>query len=114
MANPVIYFEIVGPDPSALRDFYGALFDWEIAELEGGFAPIAAGGPGGIKGGILDAPARGHSVTVYVDVDHLRAALDRAVELGGNVLMPWTDYGEVLIAQIADPAGNVIGLSQHM
>jgi predicted enzyme related to lactoylglutathione lyase len=33
MANPVIYFEIVGPDSSALRDFYGALFDWEIAEL---------------------------------------------------------------------------------
>ena len=111
MTNPVIYFEIAGPDPQELRDFYGDLFGWEIDEIKDGYAPIAAGGPEGIKGGVLQTPEP--RVTVYVDVDDLRTALDRAVELVGSVLMPWTDYGEVLIAQIADPAGNLIGLSQH-
>jgi predicted enzyme related to lactoylglutathione lyase len=40
-------------------------------------------------------------------------ALDRAVELGKKGLMPSTDVGTVPVAQCADPAGNLIGLSQH-
>ncbi|MFL5758299.1 MAG: VOC family protein [Thermomicrobiales bacterium] len=111
MANPVIYFEIAGPDPQMLREFYGSVFGWEIDEINDGYAPIAAGDDRGIKGGILKTLAP--RVTVYVDVEDLKMALERAVELGGTVLMPWTDYGEVLIAQIADPAGNLIALSQH-
>ncbi len=28
MGNPVVYFEIAGPDGQRLRDFYGAAFGW--------------------------------------------------------------------------------------
>lgn len=38
MPNPVVSFEIRGPDPESLRAFYAAAFGWEIFVLPGGYA----------------------------------------------------------------------------
>jgi predicted enzyme related to lactoylglutathione lyase len=39
MPNPVVSFEIRGPDTAALRRFYGGVFGWEMFE----FSPAYAG-----------------------------------------------------------------------
>jgi predicted enzyme related to lactoylglutathione lyase len=40
------------------------------------------------------------------------AAVSRATELGGQVLMPPTDNGRVTRALVADPGGNTLSLIQ--
>ena len=40
----------------------------------------------------------------------MQGALDKAVDLGGSVVMPVTDMGMVTIGLFADPEGNVIGI----
>jgi uncharacterized protein len=29
MGQPVVHFEIIGPDPAKLRSYYGELFGWQ-------------------------------------------------------------------------------------
>jgi predicted enzyme related to lactoylglutathione lyase len=50
------------------------------------------------------------SVTLGIAVDNLEQALGATVATGGQVVMPVTDNGWVVKAQIADPAGNVLTL----
>ena len=50
-------------------------------------------------------------VTIYVEVEDLQAYLDKAVSLGGTVVMPVTVIPNmVTMAQFADPQGNVVGM----
>jgi predicted enzyme related to lactoylglutathione lyase len=115
VANHVNHFEITGKDGKKLQQFYGQLFDWKVdannpmdygmVQLEGGVSGGIGGTPDGTNG----------IVTVYVAVDDAQKYLDKAVSMGGSVVMPVTEIpGYVTIAQFADPEGHVIGLSQGM
>ena len=110
MPNPVIHFEITGKDGKKLQQFYSSLFDWKIdANNPMDYGMVEAEG-NGIAGGIGPSP-QPTGVTVYVEVPNPQAALDKAVSLGGKIVMPVTDIpGAVTMAQFADPEGNVIGL----
>ena len=114
MPNPVVHFEIMGPDGPALQNFYRELFDWKIdSDNEWQYGMVETGGEGGIAGGIAGNPD-GHDggrVTVYAAVDDLQAYLDKAERLGATVVMPATDMGGFAIAMFTDPAGNITGLS---
>ena len=112
MANkkhPVIHFEIGCHDGGKTRDFFAGLFDWEISAPADGLT-INTGG--GISGHIVElAPEWGNYVTVYVEVDDLQAYLDKAVALGGKMLVPPVDVpGQGSFAWFAAPEGNIIGL----
>jgi len=123
MTASVVHFEIIGRDPAALREFYGALFGWEFdtpspvaAEISDpdqyGFltpAPDAHAVAGGIGGGPAFAP---HAV-FYVGVPDVAAALAAAQRLGGSVVVPVSanPSGQLLVAQFADPEGTVVGLA---
>lgn len=106
--NTVGWFEILGSDGSALQTFYSSLFGWKIdADNPMNYGMIEAGIGGGI-GPSQDGQAH---LTVYVEVEDLQAALDRAVELGGSVIAPPMDVPEgPSIAMFADVAGNQVGL----
>ena len=110
MGNPVVHFEINGPDPELVAKFYGELFGWHlesVPELE--YTTIDTHGGGGINGGISKAE-KPHT-TIYIGVDDLQAALDRAVSLGASTTVPVSDILNVgTFAQFADPDGNLIGL----
>jgi uncharacterized protein len=110
---PVDWFEILGTDGKALRQFYRELFGWEISESMGegfDYGEVKAVGDG-IGGGIGASPTGGSMTTVYANVDDLDKYIERAESLGGKKIMGPMDAGEtVSIAQIADPAGNVFGL----
>ena len=116
MGNPVVHFEIAGPDGPALQQFYRDLFGWnvEVAGEEMGFYGVVQANEGGIGGGIFqtDGDMPPHFVTVYVQVDDLQVALDKISAAGGASVMPpmeiAPDVGSV--AMFTDTANNFMGL----
>jgi predicted enzyme related to lactoylglutathione lyase len=123
LGNPVVHFELIGPDPAELRRFYAALFGWvgvagapvasaissvdsySFVEPDAGAAPAA----GGIGGG----PGYSARAVFYVGVDDVRDTLDRVLQLGGSVVLEpqRNGGGEVLVAHFTDPAGNLVGIA---
>lgn len=112
MGNPVVHFEVIGTDGSALERFYGELLGWHvqsIPDMNYGLVDTHAGE--GINGGIGTSPEGAGFVTVYIETPDLQASLDTVVALGGTVAMPPTEIpGAVTLAQFRDPQGNLLGL----
>mgnify|MGYP000660477607 CR=1 FL=1 len=111
MGKPVVHWEINTKDPARLHEFYAELFDWKIdANNPINYGLVDTGGKRGINGGI--GPTDGENyVTFYVEVEDLQAYLDKAVKLGGKVVVPPTEIpGMVTFAMFTDPEGNRIGL----
>ena len=111
MTHSVIHFEIGGPDGPALHDFYHRMFDWKVQEGGPDYWLLDPGGEG-IGGGVLQTSREMPPyVTVYVAVDDLDQALERAERLGGaRVVPPMEIPGVGAFAMFRDPAGNVVGL----
>ena len=114
MPNPIIHFEIMGAEAEKTQKYYTDLFGWKVDSNN----PMNYGitstkdGEVGIDGGLGGTDAGGNAgVTVYAQVDDPQAYLDKAVALGGTVVMPLTVIPDmVTMALFADPDGNVIGL----
>jgi predicted enzyme related to lactoylglutathione lyase len=120
MGQPVVHFEVIGKDGKKLRDYYSELFGWNIdADNEMNYGVIqrddntTADGVG-IGGGVAGGPEGydGH-VTFYVEVPDVEEALSKAESLGGSRVMgPETIMGRMVLGQLTDPEGHVIGLIQ--
>ena len=121
MSQPVVHFEIIGTDPDRLRDYYAALFGWDF-ETGGPVAgQVSAPGRygftdspgGGIPGGVGGGPGFAARVLFYVGVPDVAAAVVRAQSLGGTCRMgPDAVAGrDLVVAHVADPEGNLIGLA---
>jgi predicted enzyme related to lactoylglutathione lyase len=112
MGRPVVHFEVIGRDAKRLQDFYGQLFEWKIkSDNPLDYGVVDTGSKLGIQGGIAQSHSDHSWVTFYVQVDDLQATLDRAAELGGETLLPPTDFpGTVSLAVLKDPEGHAIGL----
>ncbi|MBV8929668.1 MAG: VOC family protein [Mycobacteriaceae bacterium] len=108
MPNVVNYFEIGSPDASATAAFFGDLFGWQV----GGAATDDYRMVDGDKGGIWDSSGIGGEswAIFYVQVDDVRAAIDKAESLGAKVLVPLTDNGPLEFAHLQDPQGNRFGV----
>lgn len=115
MPNPVVHFEILGKDGKKAQQYYGSLFDWKIdADNPMAYGLVHNDGEG-IDGGVAQAEQGGPTVTFYVQVDDPQKYLDRAIALGGKLVMPVTEVpGMVTMCQFADPDGNVIGIVKAM
>jgi len=109
-ANAIVHFDISGPDESQLHQFYTGLLDWKVDPQGPGYALVET--PGGLRGSLVESEAP-PTVTLGVGVPDLAATLDHATQLGGKVLMPPTDNGWVVKAQVQDPAGNTLTLIQQ-
>ena|SRR5271165_4554986 len=108
MGNPVGHFEIGCRDSKKTQEFYSKLFDWKITEA-GPAAMISTGS--GIGGHITALEHEPHNYTIfYVEVDDVQAYLDKAKQLGGNVLVPPVDIPTGTFAWMGDPEGNTVGL----
>ncbi len=111
--NPVTWFEIAGKDGAKTQKFYSDLFGWKVDASNPMNYGMVEGGEGGIGGGLTGSMDGKPTLTFYVDVDDLQAALDKATSLGGTVVMPPMEIegqGGLKIAQFKDPDGNVVGL----
>ena len=113
MANPVVHFEIVAKDPKKMQKFYSDLFGWKInADNPMGYGLIEKGAEHGIGGGIAGAPPGAPAgLMVYAEVDNVQKYLDKAVKLGGKVLVPVTVIPDmVTMAIFQDAGGTAFGL----
>ena len=112
MGNPVVHFDISGPDAAALQSFYGELFGWAVTSLpEMEYALVDTQAGSGINGGIGTSRDGNGGVTFYVFSEDLQASLDKAESLGARTTQPVTVIpGTVALAMFDDPAGNPIGL----
>jgi predicted enzyme related to lactoylglutathione lyase len=125
MSQPVVHFEIIGRDPTALRGFYGRLFGWSfdtdspvaaaISEAGNyGFIdrPQTGDGPG-IPGGVGGGPGFAPHVIFYVGVDDVEEALQKAESLGGTrQLGPQkSPDGSLVVGHFTDPEGNPVGVA---
>ncbi len=124
MSLPVVHFEVVGKNPTRLRNYFGELFGWtfdvpspvapEVSDPDSyGFLNLVtsangAGIPGGVGGG---AGYESHAV-FYVGVPNVEAALQHAEELGGTRVMgPAASPNGLIVGHFTDPEGTLIGVA---
>jgi uncharacterized protein len=113
MGAKVVHFEIIGKDGEGLKKFFGKLFDWDIDSNNPINYGIVKGEEGGIGGGIGSVMQEGDKgyATFYVEVDDVQASLNKAVQLGGNIVVPETVIPNmVTFGLFTDPEGNLVGL----
>jgi predicted enzyme related to lactoylglutathione lyase len=114
LARPgaVTYVQIPALDVRASAAFYARVFGWathdrgDDAHL--GFDDGAMHLSGAFVAG--RAIAREPGILPYVYVDGIDAALERATAAGGEVVTPPYPEGDLWVATLRDPAGNVIGV----
>jgi predicted enzyme related to lactoylglutathione lyase len=111
MAHPVVRFEIGCRDIPNTAAFYADLFGWKMG-VNGPAATIDSG-PGGIPGHMTSLGHEPlHYAMFYVEVEDVKAYLDKAVSLGGKVLVPPVKIPTGMFGWFADTEGNQIGLLQ--
>src|SRR4029453_15986700 len=111
MPNPVVHFEVTGQDGKKLQEFYSKTFGWNVNADNPMNYGMVEGQEGGIGGGISAGDGGTKEVTFYIAVDNPQAYLDKIEGKGGKAVMPVTGIpGMGILAQFADPEGNVVGL----
>ena len=112
--HPMVWWEACTPDGKKTADYLAKIFGWEI---QGGghgsryfFYTVDPSSNGFAGGGFMSwegAPM----VTVYIQVDDVRAKLDEAVEAGGKVVKePFHVPGVGTVCLFAEPGGAVLGM----
>lgn len=113
MGNPIVHFELMGPDGEAQKDFYSEIFDWKIVAVEGFDNYFTANTD---EGQLAGAVGQGSEempqyVTIYVQVDAIDPTLEKIQQSGGKTIVPRTEIPQVVTyALFTDPAGNMVGL----
>jgi uncharacterized protein len=115
MGNPIIWFEILGPQPETAAKFYSELFGWHTQTVEGGYVLIDTHAGSGMNGGIGNPPEGGKPGSIfYVGDPDIQALLDKAIGMGAKTEMPITTIPDmVTYGSFTDPWGNVVGLMKH-
>lgn len=106
-AGQVCYVQLPALDVAASEAFYDGLFGWVKESGSGDFEA-----PGLIGQWVTDRrPATDAGPLLWVIVDSLSTALEKAASLGGRVVgEPMLDHGERWLATVDDCAGNRLGL----
>ncbi|MGF1582991.1 MAG: VOC family protein [Gemmataceae bacterium] len=115
------WVDLMAHDMTAAKEFYMNFFGWDCVE-----SPNPAGLPYGMfklnghdVGGIGQTSEEMKAAGVppmwnnYINVDDVEAVVNKAVELGGEVIVPVTQVMESgSLAFIKDPTGGVVGFWQ--
>lgn len=104
MPQPIVFFDIAGPDDATLKTFYSSVFDWKPDQAGQISIPVTAP----IQGTIRKDPAEKR---IYIGVQDVAASLTRIETAGGTVDAPRFEVpGMVVLGLFKDPAGNPMGL----
>lgn len=112
-ANPIVHWELMGPDADALQSFYSTLFDWKFSSPEGFESyHMTEGDEMGVNGAVGTGSEEMPTYQcIYVSVDDIEAKLAEVAANGGSTVMPRTEIPDVVtFAMFKDPAGNLVGL----
>jgi len=111
----IAWFDLTTSNLTRSREFYGTLFGWEFAPVEGTDLAVEIVVRGEAIGSlrVAEGAISAFNGVVYVQVDDVRASCRRAKELGGTVPpgFPFDLPGRGgAIALVVDPAGHPVGL----
>ncbi len=115
-SNPIVHWELMGPDGEAMKKFYSSVFDWKFQSPPGFdnyyMTEAEDTGVGGAVGqGMEEMPAY---AAIYVQVDDIEATLGKIEEQGGKTVVPRTVIPDtVVFGMFHDPAGNLVGLVEE-
>lgn len=112
-AGGVSYLHIPAPDPLGSAAFYESVFGWTIRD--DGDSAAFEDGTGHVIGRFrADETVAGDTgIRPYVYVESVRDTIDRVVANGGDVVRSPYAEGNLLVATVHDPAGNLIGVWQQ-
>lgn len=107
------YLHIPAPDPARSAAFYRDVFAWSVRDAED--SPAFADGSGHVIGHFIrDLPVAGQAGHLpYVYVEDVDETLDKVTANGGSIARPPFPEGDLWVATIHDPAGNVVGVWQQ-
>lgn len=111
----VAWFDITTSNLAQSKEFYGKLFDWTFAPVQGTdlAAEIVAGGThiGTIR--VAEGQISAFNGVVYVQVADIQASCKKAKELGGTIPpgFPFNLPGGIgAICLTVDPSGHPMGM----
>jgi uncharacterized protein len=109
----ISYLRIPARDPYASAAFYEAVFGWTVRRDRED--PAFEDGTGHVIGHFrADHEVAGEAgVRPYIFVEDLDGTLERAEAEGVEVVEPPYPEGDLWVALVRDPSGNVIGVWQH-
>jgi predicted enzyme related to lactoylglutathione lyase len=112
--NGVSYLHIPAPDPVRAVAFYRAVFAWNIRD-DDDHPPAFEDGSGHVIGHFIpDLPVAGDAGHIpYVYVEAVDEILDKVTANGGSIVRSPFPEGDLLVATIHDPAGNLLGVWQR-
>ena len=90
MSSPVMQFQMISKNPDETARFYCELIGWTAdANNALGYREIRTGSAEGIQGGIWPAPPQSPNfVQLFMAVDDVKTAVQKAESLGAGVLIP--------------------------
>lgn len=118
MANPLArhggltYLHLSARDGERTPAFYERVCGWRIERRPSGDHRFAD--PDGMLIGGFGAPSTppGPNIVPYIYVDDIASAVAAAEANGGTIVEAIRPEGDIQVAQLADPSGNVIGVWQ--
>lgn len=118
--NGFCWVELNTSDPAAAKKFYAEIFGWDMQDMTmptGTYTMTNIGGKMVSGIGMLPENAKKMGAPPhwlsYVAVEDLDAAIKKAGELGGKVLVPAMDVGPGKMSVLQDPTGGVLGIWQQ-
>lgn len=114
-AGRAAWFDISTTNVANAKEFYGKLFDWTFTAVAGTDQAVEINSGGRAIGTIrrADGPVSGFNGVVYIQVDDVRKASDKAKTLGAKVVegFPFNlPNGTGAISLLLDPSGHPVGL----
>jgi len=116
----ISWSELTTSDVDAAKTFYGQLFGWSFEDApmeEMTYTMVKANGEE--VAGIMTIPSEAGQMPpvwgIYVTVDDVDAAAEKAVALGGKIFVPPQDIPEVgRFCVIGDPQGAFISMITYL
>lgn len=113
MPNPFAHLELTTDDLKAAQTFYTKVFGWKLNEMPGmNYTMIDVGGSG-VGGGMQSKPMPEAPTgwMPYVQVQSVKASVDRAIKAGATATLPYQEIGDMgAIGIFSDPTGCSIGV----
>ncbi len=110
----VTFFEISGPDPSGLRDFYGTTLGLALENPDDNGYAMVSPAEGSIPGAVWNASDvwgdQAAYAIPYVQVADVAATVAAATAAGARVVVAPREHGPTISAHLLDPAGNRVGV----
>jgi predicted enzyme related to lactoylglutathione lyase len=104
------YLEIPAVNPPKSAAFYAQLLGWKVDGADSDH-PKFTDQTGHLLGRwVTGVPAQEPGLLPYIYVNGLHDIVKRVETLGGQIVKPPYAEGNLWVATIRDPAGNVIGL----